>query len=92
LAPSSSDRTTIVARYYLHRRTPVDYIIDPEGSELPDLAAAHHEAILCARQFWSGAILVAADLSDESFEISDADGRLLLSVPFLDALPASLRR
>ncbi len=37
------------------------------------------------------AIVASRDLPDESFEIAEEDGRHLLSVPFSEALPRSMR-
>ena len=66
--------------------------MDPDGSELPDLAAAWAEAITAARHLWVEAIVAGRDLPDEQFEIVDEGGSTLMLVPFREALPTSLRR
>ena len=66
--------------------------MDPDGSELPDLAAAWAEAITAARHLWAEAIVTGRDLPDARFEIADGAGSTLLSLPFREALPPSLRR
>lgn len=81
----------IVPRFHFHHRTRAGLIIDPDGSELPDLAAARAEAITAARHLWAEAIVAGRDLPDEQFEIVDGDGPTLLSLPFREALPPSLR-
>ena len=79
-----------VPRFHFHHRTPAGLIIDPDGSELPDLEAAHTEAITAARHLWAEAIVAGRDLTDEHFEIADGDGSTLSSLPFREALPPSL--
>jgi len=78
-------------RYFLHQRTSMGYIKDPDGSELPDLDAAREEALAGARDLWASAIREGADLTGDSFEIQDETGQPVLNVAFTDALPASLR-
>jgi hypothetical protein len=46
---------------------------------------------MSARQLWAAAIVAGADLPVRSFEIADHAGFHLLSVPFAEALPPSLR-
>jgi len=78
-------------RFYFHQRTRNGLLDDPDGSDLPDLAAAIAEALVAARQLWAEAILQQRDRAGELFEITDEQGRLLISVPLRDALPESLR-
>lgn len=59
---------------------------------MPDLEAARAEAITAARHLWAEAIVAGRDLPDEQFEIVDGDGLTLMSLPFREALPPSLRR
>lgn len=80
------------AAYFLHRKTPTGYIADPDGSVLPSLDAAFEEALASARNLWAEAIVTQQDLSGHSFEIMDGAGHLLLSVPFVDALPPGMCR
>jgi len=80
-----------MARYYLNIRNG-GYSEDPEGQELPDLDAARAEAIDGVRSLLSedarqGQLDLAA-----AIEITDGDGRLLLIVPFSEAVDLRLDR
>ena len=73
--------------YYLHIKDGAELLLDPEGSNLPNLEAARIEAIEGARQLISQAILTGSPLRmQRAFQIDDADGHTLLSVPFTDAI------
>jgi hypothetical protein len=78
-------------RFYLHLHDGKGRIEDPEGSDLPDLAAAREEALASARQLWAAAIIAQDDLTSHRFEVTDVAGALLLSLAFNEALPAALR-
>jgi hypothetical protein len=84
-------RKAALVRFYFHQSTRDGMVEDPDGSDLPDLAAAVAEALIAARHLWAEAILQERDRGGESFEITDEDGRLLISVPLRNALPESLR-
>ena len=86
-----ADGEAAIPRFYFNQATRQGYIEDPDGSELPDLEAARAEAILGARHLWAAAIVEGKDLTGERFEVSDEDGRVVLEVPFVDALPPGLR-
>lgn len=74
-------------RYYFHVRTTGDLVTDPEGSDLVDLMAARAEAIANARGAMSASILEGIDLSGSAaVEIHDDTGRLLMRVPYSDAI------
>jgi uncharacterized protein DUF6894 len=76
--------------YYLHITDGAALLRDPEGSNLPNLEAARKEAIEGARQLISQAVLTGSPLQmQRAFQIDDADGRTLLSVPFRDAINSS---
>jgi hypothetical protein len=79
-------------RFFLHIEDGAARIEDEEGSDLPSLAAAREEAVAAARQLWAAAILEGRDLSAKSFVLADSEGCILATVPFVDALPTSLRR
>ena len=85
------NRSPVVARFYFHHRTSAGLIRDPDGSDLPNLDAARAEAEVAARHLWAEAILAGRDLEVERFEITDETGRPLLTLPFREALPPSLR-
>jgi len=74
-----------MARYYLHIRNG-GYSEDLEGQELPDLDAARLAAIDGVRSLLSEeARQGQLDLSG-SIEIADGDGKVLLVVPFREAV------
>jgi len=78
-------------RFFLHIDDGTQRIEDEEGSELPDLAAAHEEALAAARQFWAAAILRQQDIGSRRFVISDDEGTVLDTVEMDEALPRDLR-
>lgn len=79
--------TKAMPLFFLHIRSGSDVLHDPEGSHLPDLAAARAEAILCARELMSQGVLDGGRLGIERlFEIADEGGRTLLMVPFREAV------
>jgi hypothetical protein len=74
-------------RYYFNFRNSLQYFRDPEGDELPDLAAAREEGRLSARQLMSldhGEPDTAFD--GAIFEICDALGTVLAVTHFQEAL------
>lgn len=79
-------------RYFLHVEDGTHRIEDPEGSELPDLAAAREEALTASRQLWANALRDQVDLGQRRFVIMDESGTLLASVDMDEALPERLRR
>ena len=75
-----------MARFYFHMRTG-DYVEpDPDGTELPSLAAAKTEALQSAREILANAIMASSDPID-GFVIADESGRELATVALKDALP-----
>jgi len=79
-----------MARYYLHINNGGGYSEDSEGQELADLDAARAAAIEGVRSLLSEeARQGQLDLSGR-IEIADAEGNILLIVPFSDAV--ELRR
>lgn len=72
--------------FYFHIRRSEDEIRDTEGIDLPDLEAARREAILSARSILSQEVLQGDLPLHERIDIEDADGRLLLSVSFLETV------
>jgi hypothetical protein len=77
-----------MALYYFHQMDGEE-ILDPEGIDLPDLEAVRHEAIRGARE------ILGEDLRNGMFdlrwrfEIVDEVGRLVMVVPFSDAVDLS---
>ena len=71
-------------RYYFHVRQGNDLSRDREGMDLPDLQAVRATAVKLACQRWSAAPPDAAH-NDQTFEISDEVGHIVLTVPFSEA-------
>jgi len=75
-----------VPRYFFNFRDQSELDPDEDGLELPDLDAAYLEAFEAAREMWGEAIREMRNPSRQQFEISDAAGRILLVVPFMEVL------
>ena len=76
-------------RWYLHVHDGKDAILDPEGSELPDVAAAHEEALAAAREMVADGLRGGKNRAGWRFEIFDQDGAPVLMVPFSEAIRES---
>ncbi|PVE23776.1 hypothetical protein DC522_14350 [Microvirga sp. KLBC 81] len=69
--------------YFLHIRSGDKLEMDPDGVELPGLAAARAEALKVARELLDE----VADLGGNAvIEITDGTGETILTVPFSDAV------
>jgi hypothetical protein len=75
-----------MARYYLNLRNGGGYVEDPEGLELPDLAAARLHAIEGIRSVLSEEARRGEIDLRGSIEIADRHGNILLVLPFSDAV------
>ena len=64
---------------------------DPEGQEFADLEGARAEAVASARYLVAHGILCDEDVSDRSFLIRAESEDVLLTVPFRDTLPGTLK-
>lgn len=73
-------------RFFFHVRDGDGLTEDPDGSELPDLAAALAEARAAARELVAERIRAGKGPDGRRFEVSDAAGRTLATVPFRAAL------
>lgn len=70
-------------RYYFHYRTDDELIRDTDGSELPDLDAAEHNAAELGKAIVDRAASTGGDLrAPRSIEITDDRGEELLYVVF----------
>lgn len=70
-------------RYYFHYRTDDELIRDMDGSELPDLDAAEHNAAALAKAIVDQTASTGGDTRlPRSIEITDAGGEELLYVVF----------
>ncbi|MBB3965390.1 DUF6894 family protein [Rhizobium metallidurans] len=72
--------------YYFHVVGQKSKIEDLEGTDCADLGAATAEAIANARDLMAHAIRQGRDRSSRSIEVRDADGTIVLTVPFRQAI------
>jgi hypothetical protein len=66
-----------MALYYFHVRTDRTLVADEDGIDLPHMEAVRREALVSAHEFsaearWAGVL---------AFEITDAQGRVVLRLP-----------
>jgi hypothetical protein len=73
-------------RYYLHIRDRDRLIKDPEGVELPSIVRAQAEAEEAARELLAEKVRVGDIVDGQEFEIHDAWGNRMLTVPFRSVL------
>jgi len=78
-------------RYFFHVRDDDRLIIDDVGLELSDLAAAEVEAIAAARGFKQDAALTSEYVDHQVIEVTDHEGKVLLTVAVKDQPPAGPR-
>ena len=63
-----------------------DWITDHEGVELPDIVSAKGEAEQAAHEILADKVRAGAVVDGQKFEIYDAWGNHMISVPFRSAL------
>jgi hypothetical protein len=73
-------------RYFLHLNFLRDYVVDPEGVELPDLEAAKTEARETVREMAAHYIKVAKPFTLWSIRICNESEVLLCEITVADAL------
>jgi hypothetical protein len=73
-------------RFYFHIIQGGERIEDTEGSDLPNLAAARIEAIDSAREIAAHHARQGHYPDGQVFEISDDEGKIVLKMPFTEAL------
>jgi hypothetical protein len=73
-------------RYFFHVRDADSFSPDTEGQELPDLAAARHEAINANREILGEKLLHGGALDDHQIQIADESGSVLLTLRTEDVL------
>ncbi len=78
-----------MGRFYFHLQAGDQIVPDDEGTDLPDLSAAEHEAILAARDLLAEAIKSGKKEVPEAFVIADEEGRALALVPLAAVLPST---
>jgi Domain of unknown function (DUF6894) len=77
-------------RYFFRIVSDNDTAPDPDGVEMVDLKAARAEAIAGIREIAADRIRFGNQVKlDDRLEITDADGQLVLSLPFRDCIDFS---
>ena len=72
---------------YLHIHDGKELIRDEQGASFHDVEEARREAVLAAREIAFEAVLTGRRMwRNCAFEITDRDGKVLLRLPFKDAL------
>jgi hypothetical protein len=73
-------------RYFFHQVQGGKRIEDPEGSLHPTLDSAKQEALTGALEIMVGRLWKGQDPDHSRFEITDIGGKVVLVVPFKDAI------
>jgi hypothetical protein len=81
-----------VGRFYFHLRQDDELIRDEEGIDLPDISAAHHEAVLSARELLAEAIKDGRSNIPIAFVIADEAGRTVGTLPLAAVLPEPMKK
>ena len=78
-------------RYHFNFKEAQRYSVDEEGIEFDSLEHAYLNAVSAAREIWHERLKTRQDPRHCAFEITDAAGRVLLELPFLEVLEACRR-
>lgn len=73
-------------RYFFHIKSDDDFVEDPEGVELTGDVEARQEAIDAAREILSERVLKGDVIDGHVFEVCDASGTKVFSLPFRGVL------
>lgn len=73
-------------RYFMNVQQGDTLIADPEGETLPGLDDVRQMVIASAREIMSEKILRGVAPDGDKFIVADEDGRVVLVVPFRDAI------
>lgn len=71
-----------MSNYYFNVRANDDIIKDPEGSNFPDLAAAHQDAVAAIREILAEQLKRGQPVDGQQMDICDQDGRVLETIAF----------
>jgi hypothetical protein len=80
------DEENSMPKYFLHQIFCDARVNDPEGADFESLLAVRAECLASAREIASELLLVGKGLNPITFEVTDEFGRIVLVVPFEDAL------
>jgi len=75
-----------MTRYFFHIRDGDKLLEDFDGTELPDLRAAVADARMSAQEIMGERLKRGLDPIHRSFEITNAEGLVLATLPFSDVL------
>lgn len=75
-----------MARYYFHLRNRVERLLDPEGREIADPGAIASIVLREARELMAADVLKGVVDLDARLEVEDADGNVVHSLRFTDAV------
>jgi hypothetical protein len=78
----------LVPRYYMNLRYRGRLFRDEEGDDLPEHALRQH-ALTTARDLLHARMDSIRSWFECSFEVTDEEGRLVLTVPFAEAVEAT---
>ena len=81
-----------MGRFYFHLRQDDELIRDEEGTDLPDISAARHEAVLAARELLAEAIKDGKSNIPIAFVIADEAGRTVDTLPLAAVLPEPMKK
>jgi hypothetical protein len=73
-------------RFHMHIRHVDELLEDEEGEEFPSLVEARAEAVMAARELMAAAVASGKKPRHSSFEIADESGRIVLVMPFEEAI------
>jgi len=74
-----------VARYFFHLRDGTDQLLDPDGVDLPDLAAVRQTALAAARDTLSNELRDGRLDLRYRIDVEDGRGDLVHSLPLEEA-------
>jgi len=73
-------------RFFFHIRDGKTLLKDDEGTELPDMKAAHEYAVIAARELIAALVLNGDIIDGQVFEITDDSGAIKEFLPMKSAL------
>lgn len=79
-------RCTVMPRYFSNLREGDRLLENPEGCVLPNLSAAHGEALAEARDLFAAYVRAGTLLDGQHSDITDQHGQILKEVLLTDAL------
>jgi hypothetical protein len=78
-------------RFHFHAHRGSQVIADLEGESLPDIDAAHNEALALAREMLVESLKSKDDPPDH-IAVTDNDGVVVLTVPLSDLMPKAMKK